>query len=440
MTLTVPFLTDVDTRAAVKGSRDPLGIQQIWSRLGRHVVGNLTTVTTSVRDFTTHIVGFWFAEQLAEDLGPGSELPVFLRWEQLAAYSRLHHNGDDRFRGIERVRRNLGESTRVTISSDLSHQILSNQKTYGLWGLYTMPGRASGLVDLGSPRLTPAAREFVESVCLPRLNEKDGATQSRILSILRNRTTPVDVDSSNGPSPGVAHLLERQLLATEQRFYRDHLLYGGPTDPTHGRQRQLAELLARRVEAAKEPDGTQPDFTWTQPLVADLIKEAEHQGESWIRLAFYLSRIRTAEAVVGPVSRLFSHLMGLEGKTVGFIAERLREQWGPSVRTVDPGAFLELRPDLDQSGAGFATTWIDLARHLAEGHYEDLVLRILHQNAAVMSARGGTSWIEIRDGRLRVRYREEQGRLACRDELATVWVFPYFLDSVRQMAAELGVD
>lgn len=48
--ITTPFLTDLDSRAVVKGSRDPLGIQQIWTRLGRHVVGNLTTVSDSVRD------------------------------------------------------------------------------------------------------------------------------------------------------------------------------------------------------------------------------------------------------------------------------------------------------------------------------------------------------------------------------------------------------
>jgi hypothetical protein len=50
--LDVPFLTDLDSRAAVKGSGDPLGIQAIWTRFGRHVVGNLTTVSNSVRDFT----------------------------------------------------------------------------------------------------------------------------------------------------------------------------------------------------------------------------------------------------------------------------------------------------------------------------------------------------------------------------------------------------
>ena len=90
--LTTPFLTDLDSRAAVKGSRDPLGIQSIWTRLGRHVVGNLTTVSDSIRDFTTLLLGYYFAERLSNESGPGSELAVFLRWEQLAAYARAAIN------------------------------------------------------------------------------------------------------------------------------------------------------------------------------------------------------------------------------------------------------------------------------------------------------------------------------------------------------------
>jgi hypothetical protein len=72
--LTTPFLTDLDSRAAVKGSRDPLGLQQIWARFGRHVVGNLNTVSNSVRDFTVLLLGYYFAEQLAHELGPATEL------------------------------------------------------------------------------------------------------------------------------------------------------------------------------------------------------------------------------------------------------------------------------------------------------------------------------------------------------------------------------
>ena len=86
--LTSPFLTDLDTRAAIKGSRDPLGVQAIWTRMGRRVVGNLTTVSTSVRDFTVTILGYYLAGRVAEETGASDDLNVFLRWEQLAAYAR----------------------------------------------------------------------------------------------------------------------------------------------------------------------------------------------------------------------------------------------------------------------------------------------------------------------------------------------------------------
>ena len=129
--LDAPFLTDLDSRAAVKGSRDPLGIQPIWTRFGRHVVGNLTTVSNSVRDFTTLLLGYWFAERIADEQGTGRELATFLKWEQLAAYARAGVNHDFAFRGTERVRRNLSEDQRVTLSDSPTHQILSNQKIYG---------------------------------------------------------------------------------------------------------------------------------------------------------------------------------------------------------------------------------------------------------------------------------------------------------------------
>src|SRR6056297_2295239 len=165
--LKIPFLTDLDSRAAVKGSRDPLGVQQIWTRMGRHVVGNLTTVSNSVRDFSTLLLGYYFAERLCDDLGPDSELSTFLKWEQLAAYSRGVMNKDFSFRGSGRVKRNLNDGGKVLLSDQRSHQILANQKIYGLWGLYTMPARASGLVDGNPTRLTPPAMEFVEKQYLP---------------------------------------------------------------------------------------------------------------------------------------------------------------------------------------------------------------------------------------------------------------------------------
>src|SRR5438034_5778495 len=111
--VSTPFLTDLDKRADIKGSRDPLGVQSIWTRLGRRVVGNLTTVSTSVRDFTVTMLGYYFAERAAEGGSADSDLGVFLRWEQLAAYARGGGNRDWGFRGTERTRKNWHASGRI---------------------------------------------------------------------------------------------------------------------------------------------------------------------------------------------------------------------------------------------------------------------------------------------------------------------------------------
>ncbi len=57
------FLTEIDPRAAIKGSRDALGFQPIWSSIGRKVVGNLITANVSLRNFTTLLLGLHFAEE-----------------------------------------------------------------------------------------------------------------------------------------------------------------------------------------------------------------------------------------------------------------------------------------------------------------------------------------------------------------------------------------
>jgi hypothetical protein len=169
--LSRPFLTDLDSRAVVKGSRDPLGIQQIWTRFGRHVVGNLSTVSNSVRDFSILLLGYYFASRVSESTGRGSELATFLKWEQLAAYARAAVNDDWVFRGTERVNKRLSEGHIVTLSAQSEHQILSDQKIYGLWGLFSVPSRASGILDTNvSASLSPSALELVEKEYLPRLS------------------------------------------------------------------------------------------------------------------------------------------------------------------------------------------------------------------------------------------------------------------------------
>lgn len=426
--LKTPFLTALDTRAAVKGSRDPLGIQQIWTRLGRHVVGNLTTVSSSVRDFTTLLLGYHFASRLAEELGPGSELSTFLKWEQLASYARAAANRDFAFRGTERVRKNLSEGSRVTLSADRAHQILGNQKIYGLWGLYTMPARASGLVEGDPTRLTPPALELVERLYIPILEERSRKSVQRILSLLRPRAARLDIRGAESDVVEVVgRALRRRLLAKESEFYRFHLLHGGPQDSTSGRQRQLAELLESTLG--------RPDFGWSTLMVNNLAKAA--RGNHWDALAHRLYRIRTSETVLAPVSALFTHMLGLDKKGVDVVTKRLREEWGHGLRTVSPEAFGDLRVEIAAGDTAVGDRWIGIADALAAGEYGKLVELLVEQNKTVMVARGGAPWIEKRGGKLHVRFHDEHGSLPRREDLPGLWRFPYFLDSLRSVAATL---
>jgi hypothetical protein len=428
----MPFLTEIDIRAAVKGSRDPLGIQQIWTRMGRHVVGNLTTVSTSVRDYGTLLLGYHFAEVVAEDVGPGHDLATFLKWEQLAAYSRARINGDYAFRGTDKVRRLLDEGERLWISDDRRHQILSNQKIYGLWGLYTGPARTSGLLEGDPTRLAPAAREFVDQHYLPRLGGRNGRYANRIREILAEKRSPLAIEKGDASlAAAIAAALPARLTAAERNFYRAYLLEAVPGhDLTQGRQQQFVELLT--------PSLGDPDWRFSPPAIGHFAKQAK--ARHWEPLADRLERIRVCETVMAPAAALFAALLGLDGEPMKTITGRMESAWGPKVRTIDPGAFSALRVDIGGDDATMADRWIAVAEGLATGDYRSAVTTLVQQNGSVMANRGGAAWIYISGGRFHVRVRDEQGRLPDHEELPELWRFPYFLESIRTVAEALAED
>lgn len=420
-----PFLTDLDSRAAIKGSRDPLGIQSIWTRFGRHVVGNLSTVSNSVRDFTILILGYHFAEQVAETAGPGSELETFLKWEQLASYARSSVNGDWAFRGTERVHQNMASGDHVWISKSVSDQILSSQKLYGLWGLYTVPGRSSGFLDGDPTRLTPPARELVEKVYLKSLATHGFKDGKRIIQLLSQERGRIEVNGSDKKLlEAVASLLLWKFNALERDFYRYHLMHGGPQDCTEQRQRQLAELL--------EPKLTVGSFPWSTPAVIGFAKEAERRGTAWQSLGDKLRRIAAAETVLAPAAALFVHLLGCaDGTTVDVLAKRLRQQWGTRATTVAINDLPALQTELGGVNTDTGKEWLAIAQAMSEGDYDNLIRMLLKRNKAVMQQRGGVgAWIEEENAKLRVRMGDEGGYLPDKKELLELWRFPYFLDSL----------
>jgi hypothetical protein len=432
--LATPFLTDIDPQAAIKGSRDPLGLQTIWARLGRHVVGNLTTVSTSVRDFSTLVLGYYFAERVGSEVGSDGDLAVFLRWEQLAAYARGEINGDWKFRGVDRVKKNLQDGTRVHLGTDSTAQILSNQKTYGLWGLYTVPGRSSGLVEGEPTRLTAAGRILVETIYLP-LFAKGGVPHADVV-VSRLAKTRTDLDwrkADRSLLATIATVLNKQLGSGERKIFRRHLLMGGPQDRTMGSQ----AILAGAIESTLD-DGS---WTLTPAHIRRLAKRCSADGDAGRAVAARLERIRTAELLLAPAAALFSLILASDGQTITEVANSVRRQWGGSVQTIDIDAVTSLETELRDS-TGEASTgqrWVQVGRLLASGDFERTLALLLEQNRFVMTVRAGAApWVGIDNGRLRVRFRDEDGEdLPKRSELPDLWRHSYFIDSLRAIALAL---
>ncbi len=69
------FFTALDPSPRLQGSRDPLGVQPVWSALGRPLIGNLTLTSSDAASFRTLLVGYLLGERKAEPCGKRVRLP-----------------------------------------------------------------------------------------------------------------------------------------------------------------------------------------------------------------------------------------------------------------------------------------------------------------------------------------------------------------------------
>lgn len=428
----MPFLTDLDIRAAIKGSRDPLGLQAVWTHFGRKVVGNLTTVSNSVRGFTTLLLGYHFAEEVRDRDGARGEsvLDAFLKFEQLAAYSRLHVNHDRDFRGIDRVAQQLGDGPRVVISGEPRHQILSNQKIYGLWGLFSVAARTSGLLEREDTVLTPSARAFVREEYVARLDRAGFRDGKAIVDVLKGPRADLDLEGRHKPlARAVSGLLTPRLNARERERYRHYLMHGGDHDSTGGRQQRLAELLLAVPRAGLD-----------LAVIRGLARQARRRGQDWMRLAECLEDITRIESLIAPAANLFGLVLARQGLEVGEVAADLRKQWGGrlghlSVRELESLA-TEIAVALGDTTS--AERWLAIARELAGGEYEGVLRLLVEQNETVMKSRQGAPWVRLTRGRFEVRYREESAALVDGRTLPSLLRHSYFIDSLWRVAGEVA--
>jgi hypothetical protein len=416
----MPFLTDLDERAQVKGSRDPLGVIPIWAKFGREVVGNLTTASGNVRGFTTLLIGLELAEMLRERMRGEAPalLPLFLRFEQIAGYARVKVHGDREVRGYRRVKQRLEEQKRIRVSAEAADQILSSQKAYGLWGLYSVPARASELLEPGSQRLTPQAREFVQRHYFPML----GGELRTLLDLVRRDWFGFEPEGRHRElKNALGKMHSRDLRKDERAFYREHLSCGGPVDPTGGRQPALASILE---------DLDTSEFGLTE--FREVRKQAQKNGS----LADSLARIDAVERLIAPAGALFGFLQLRDGQAVSSVVGEIGREWRRPL-DVDVEAIRSVRPTLASATGSneMADLWVLLAEALAAGDYGAVFGLLVRINTSVMQRRNGAAaWIAVEQAKIRVRMADAPANLISVDEAERMWKSTFFINSLWSVA------
>ena len=421
------FLTLEDPRARVKGSRDPLGVQTIWAAFARHIIANLTTVTDSLRGFTVLLLGRYFGERLLKDgkIEDGDVVDVFLRVEQVCGYARCLAPDDDaawagRVLGIERVKRRISAGlTEVSIGVTPDATILSDQKSYGLWGLFSVSARVSKLLSDDRVGLSSEAREFVESHYLPLLSPVLGR-----LDRLVEKGGSLDLKP---PSPilGVLEgVLGERLSAAERRFYRKYLCDGERCGhlPT-GRQATLRRLLETHSELHRNINRDE--------FVA--IKKAAQPEDPG--LARRIGRILVLEALLAPCDLIFALLQTRHGQPPSKVAASLAERWGGSVPNLKPAEFEEISDEIiGLVGEDIAARMAGAQKALSVGDYRAAIEHLLAWNEIVMMHRSASPWVRLDDrGALDVRYRGAERELPPGDELSSLWRSSYFVNSLKAL-------
>lgn len=160
------FISLLDDRAKPKGSRDPLGFELVWSFFGRKVVGNLTTITSSLENFAVALLGFYWANELTANISKEQRAKAvretFLRYEQLAGYLRYYTHSSS-IMGITRITERVKDaSSTLSLGVGSNAQILSDQASYGLWGLYSSAMRDTGLIKGNERELTEKGVEIAK--------------------------------------------------------------------------------------------------------------------------------------------------------------------------------------------------------------------------------------------------------------------------------------
>ena len=399
----------------------------IWIAFARHIITNLTTPSGSTRGFTILMLGRYFGAMLIESgqIPREDALDVVLRMEQLGAYSRhLGHRVEGDIRGIERVKAHIRDSqSYITIQTNKQGLILADQKVYGLWGLFSVAARTSGIIPEGSIGVEPITQEFIEENYLPII----GSDLKSLLDILA-KGGRLKKKKPGRYFKALVEILSEDYTPSEIQFYgryiRDAELVPGNKQDRQGKFRRLLEDHA--------------DLSGTTSR-QELLTLARHAEKIDSTLARALTRITQLEALLAPADALFSYVQRHRGKKPQDVAEKVRAEWGIQVPNLDLKAFNDLVPEIaDVTGSQIAAVIKQCYEALAGGKYSKAIQSLLQWNEQVMGGRHSAPWVRLDErGKLDVRYASSDQLFPSGEQLGDLWRNSYFVESLKRVTRQL---
>lgn len=401
------FLSLLDERLKPKGSRDPLGFEQVWTKFGREVVGNLTTITNSLENFAAALLGFHWANELNQGGNENDKHKLisstFLQYEQLSAYLRYQGNSTS-IMGITRVKSRVDDESqkKFNLGTSSKETILSDQVGYGLWGFYSSASRDSGLIHGNERELTSKGLEIVQLI-------ESKLDKSRLIKL---------IEQSNVTRSDIERLSEQYLAAINDHEVASQLVLalmkgGSNSDNTTNLQYELWQKTQQLVSE-------QGIDSLASKHLGIFFEKLKSLGLS-DRLNHKLADIEKVETVLVALNHVFHYCRINDGKHIEEINQKLLGQGYHFDHLPEQLPSLEIQ-NKDRIQQALTS--------LREYDFKSVIYKVAELNKKVMGDRQGAPWIEV-DGKklLKVRMKQEKFKLYKQEDLLKHWDYDYFIGS-----------
>jgi len=401
------FLSLLDDRAKPKGSRDPLGFEVVWSYFGRKVIGNLTTITSSVDNFSVAILGFYWANKLVpaevtEDRGKKVR-DWFIRYEQLTGYVR-HHGGAKDIMGITRIKNRIREGEGISFGVEADQQILSDQASYGLWGLYSSASRDTGLIEGEERYPTDIGQEIALTII-----EKLGSSADELFRLMQSD----DVLNAENLK-GYATVFMQSIRHEQVRVKLLGTLMSG--NKRHELQEELwqkTQLIFTNAKSGEEPDH-----------IGVFIDALLNQKPSHA-LSDALSDIKKIERLLVATNDIFHYTRSKDGTKLADILTKFNERPYNYLPASLPIGDFHHRQQL-----------VSILDAFHQKDFKRVIYEVFNLNKIVMDARGSAPWVELKMNKISVKVKSEISMLKDMKHLKAGWDYDYFIGSFLQIARQ----